>query len=409
MRSRALFLFFSLLAILLPGCGGKTIDASAVSTLKPISAFHLGDPLTEDEVKQFAAELERVAGTGNENSFLQLFDWEALLERATTDLPVSGKLREDFLAGARKGAARLGKDIADRLDEGGTYQLLRVHEVDGQKRALFRLVEADSSVNYHDLLLARRLDGVKVIDVEVMASGESLALTARRFMLPVVIDNSRSTFGRWFNSNREFYRAAARMKEMDDLIREGKYARALDVESLIPESARREKVVLLLRLRAARELEDEDSYRAAMADFRAWHPDSPCLDLVSIDHHILTGEYDEALACIDRLDKAVGGDVYLHVLRTGVYLEAGRLPAARGAARAAIDASPNQADGYWAMVLVTLREKKFAETMELLQTLQKKFETDVEDLMWRPEYTEFFRSAEYLKWAEEEKKKLKKP
>ena len=43
-------------------------------------------------------------------------------------------------------------ELLESMGRGGTYKFLRVHEVDGQPRVLFRVVAENGSPNYHDYL-----------------------------------------------------------------------------------------------------------------------------------------------------------------------------------------------------------------------------------------------------------------
>ena len=47
------------------------------------------------------------------------------------------------------------------------------------------------------------------------------------------------------------------------------------------------------------------------------------MDLISIDAFLIHKEYDKAQAAIDRLDESLGGDPYLNVLRSTIFMEQG--------------------------------------------------------------------------------------
>ncbi|MEJ7639603.1 MAG: hypothetical protein WKF75_16915, partial [Singulisphaera sp.] len=158
-----------------------------------------------------------------------------------------------------------------------------------------------------------------------------------------------------------------------------------------------DKNLLLLRLQAAPNLGDEE-YTAVIEDFRKYHPDDPCLDILSIDTSILKKDYAKALASIDRLDKAVGGDPYLDSLRANVYLDGQKPDAARQAARRALEREPTLIDAYWSLVAISLKEREFAETLELLNAIGEKFDIVFEDLGTMPEYAEFVETPQYQQW-----------
>ena len=111
-------------------------------------------------------------------------------------------------------------------------------------------------------------------------------------------------------------------------------------------------------------------------------------------------EYDRALAAVDRLEKAVGGDPYLDVIRAGIHLAQGDAGAARRLARQAVDGDGTLPDGYWALVNVSLADKRFDETARLLDLLREQFQLEFGDLTQIPEYAEFVQSPEYRQWAQ---------
>jgi len=55
------------------------------------------------------------------------------------------------------------------LDGGGTYRFLRIRDVGTERRALFRMVNADDGLNYHDLVLLKTSSGaVRAVDIDVL-------------------------------------------------------------------------------------------------------------------------------------------------------------------------------------------------------------------------------------------------
>ena len=78
-----------------------------------------------------------------------------------------------------------------------------------------------------------------------------------------------------------------------------------------------------------------------LEDFRKYYSQDPCLDLLLIDYYTLKKDYAQAIPCVDRLDKSVGGDPYLNVLRAASTSAAGHLnEACRGLPYAASRKSP---------------------------------------------------------------------
>ena len=136
---------------------------------------------------------------------------------------------------------------------------------------------------------------------------------------------------------------------------------------------KKERSVLLLRLQAAQSLNNEAEYTQSIEDYRTAHPEDACVDLLSIDFHVVKKQYPEALACIDRLDHAVLGDPYLQILRANAHAEQNDLVAARADLEKAIAAEPDLLDAYWSLVSVSLKDKNFNETLRTLRLIRDRF------------------------------------
>ena len=85
------------------------------------------------------------------------------------------------------------------------------------------------------------------------------------------------------------------------------------------------------------------------------------------------------MASIDRLDQSLGGDAYLDVLRTTMYIEKGDLDAAHRSALRATTREPSLPDGQWALVNVSLAKKDFAETVRVLTHIRDELHIEIAD------------------------------
>jgi hypothetical protein len=164
----------------------------------------------------------------------------------------------------------------------------------------------------------------------------------------------------------------------------------------------------LNRLRAAQAI-DDDEYSTVLEEFRQLYPQDPCLDLLLIDYYFMKNDYARVNESTNRLDKSLGGDPYLNVLRSNMSASGGDLKAARGFADRAIKEEPTLASGYLALLNVSILERTHKESLELLKKLDKTFRTKFDDLSKVPEYAEFARSPEYKEWLQYLAEKTAKP
>ena len=228
-------------------------------------------------------------------------------------------------------------------------------------------------------------------------SGELITKTLRRAFLPVAAHANRGVLERLAGTEGEFMANLPTIERMNRSLQEGRPKEVLADYKTLPPGLRKDKNFMLMRLRASQGVGDAE-YAAAIEDLRKEHPDDPCIDMISIDGYSFKKEYRQAVACVDRLDKAIGGDPYLNVLRANLLVEVPDLDAADRAARAAIAAEPTLVEAYWARVAVTLKRPDFAETARVLGQITRRFHLQFGDLAAQPLYAEFVKSPEYAAW-----------
>jgi tetratricopeptide (TPR) repeat protein len=198
-------------------------------------------------------------------------------------------------------------------------------------------------------------------------------------------------------------RLAAAWSEMTKRTKAGEYQEALDISRALPERLKQEKVVLFMRIQAARHLKGEP-YDEAVRAYRKAFPNEPNMDLIMIDAYHAHKLFDRELASIDGLDRTVDGDPYLDAIRGRVYVCKGDLAAAKRCARKSIEAEPDVPTAYLCLIEVSLKEKDFAETSRLLTIVRSKFPRRMPALENNPVYAEYTASPQYRDWV-----KAKKP
>ncbi|NQT36710.1 MAG: hypothetical protein HQ581_04425 [Planctomycetes bacterium] len=394
------------------GCGGnessrqpvkEPVEKPSEEPVEPKAASTWENP-TEEECLQLARTMEEALQTGDAKAFNDGIDWDALLERATVGVFGTEEERRSFCSGGKRsmrGGRGLAQRLVDEANSGGSYRLLRIRQRDGQQRALFRqLGPGGSGLNYHELILVRRPDGqVKVVDGYSYVPAELFSKSLRRSFLPLTAGRSGKVRKTLSRQDQELMKYVSQFLELSAAVKDGRGEEALDIYNALPESLRQDKNNLILRLQAASAV-DEPTYAAAIEAFRRYHPNDPCLDLVLIDDHLMKGKYDEALASIDRLDKAVGSDPYLNVMRAGAYSEMQDYAKAKQCVRQAIEADDTLINAHWALVNISLDEKDFAETTRLMKTIADRFEFEANDLTTEPEYAEYVKSPHYQEWLD---------
>jgi tetratricopeptide (TPR) repeat protein len=355
-----------------------------------------GSHPTTEEVQQFADKMTKAveaADSAEINRLIRLLD---LVERSISDFGLSDKQRRSFMHGLSEALPRgtFGDQIL-KASKDGSYKLLRIHNVDGRQRALFRMLGADGEVSYHDYTLARYPDGeVATEDIYIYLTGEPFSQTMRRLLAPML--ESKGFRGR----DAEQLKNSETLKAMTQAMRAGKFEQAMAQYHTLPKKVQEEKAILIYYTQAAKKRGEagERDYLAAMELFRKLYPKDASVDFISIDYFCLKKQFDAATGAIDRLDQAIGGDPYLNLPRGTVHLEAGRFGDARAAYEKAIQLEPELTDAYWVRIGLAVKEKNHTDTLTWLKAIVEKRSVELQDLINVPQYAEFVKSPQHTEW-----------
>jgi hypothetical protein len=401
------------LAVIPLGCGTKDAGpnphgpatANSGATKAPA-----GPPLSDAECREFAEKVKKAFATQNTAALISLIDWDALIETATAGVEAPTEFRKAFAKGLKGSLNReqsLVGQIVARAKEGGSYTLLRIHDKNGRRCALFRLLPAnDGGVNYHDFVLARSPTGqVRATDLYVFLSGELISQTFRRSYIPEAAYASRGFLAKLTKRSgpeKEFVDNAPKLQQMIKNLREQKFPAALEVFNSLPPRLKKDKTYLLIRLQAAQGV-DEQTYAAAIEDFRSAYPSDACVDMMSMDYFFLKKQYAQAFECIDRLDRAVGGDPFLNLLRANAHVVEGKFDDAERDVRRTIEQEPTLQQGYDLMLVVSASKGNYDETLAMLKILSDKFHVQFGDLSTEEALAGFVKSPQHQQWLEYQK------
>ncbi|MBI3097530.1 MAG: hypothetical protein HYY93_04685 [Planctomycetes bacterium] len=368
------------LALLPPVCFGQT-------------------PVTEAECQALGVEIQESIDASDPSVLNGAVDLDALLERAMAGVEAPAKERSDFKAGLTS-TFDFGKAICDTLQGNPGYSFLRTRKVDGTTRLLYRLITPEGGLNYHEHILTRSPEGkVRIIDTYIYLTAETLSQTFRRSWLPVAAEANRGAIDKLLGSESEYIKHVDEIVRMSELKQKGEDRAAMEVYAKLPASLKPEKSVQIIRLSCAMRIGGKD-YEGAIEDFRKFHPKDPALDLILIDGHVMAGKHAEAVADIDRLDRNVGGDPYLDVLRASIWMEGKDLDKARDSAKRATEKDPESLQAWLVRLSIALSRKDHADTASFLSKIEEDFGIEWKDLTEVPEYADFVKSPEYEKWME---------
>jgi tetratricopeptide (TPR) repeat protein len=257
-------------------------------------------PLTHEEVKQFAKDLEISMEKRDGSFFNEAIDKKELIKRSGISDNKSGK---GFASGMQQGMD-LGTKLVNSFTKGATYKIVKQYEKDNIHHVIFRLYD-DGSLNYHDLELKRTGSEVKVADMFIYTGGEKFSETIKSLydQFSGLIDKTTGKED-WIKS----------MPKIRGLITKGEYQEAYDLFNTLPPEAKTSKPFRIIYIEICSGLGDE-MHKKALDDFQAAFPNEPNMQLVLIDAYFLNKEYDKALNAVNAVDKMIDKDPFLDYYR----------------------------------------------------------------------------------------------
>lgn len=358
--------------------------------------------MTDEECLALFKSLKSALDAGDASKFNSHIDWVAMLNRATANLGTEQD-REQIKSGALTSLTSqnaFGNELVKNVKGGGSFDLLRLKNQRGRRTALVRFLLAGGALNYFELELVREPDRqIKIVDIYPFAAGELMSQTLRRGFIPVVARTSQTLIEKLTKGEGDYLKSLNEILEMTKALSTDRPQDALAIYGKLPPSVQKDKTVLMVRLRAALAV-NEAEYAAAIEAIRTNFPQDPALDLIALDGYFMKKQYAEALAGIDRLDKSVGGDPYLNVLRANTYVEQGDLNKARDFAEQGVAGAPQVLATHWALVTLTLRQEDYAATLAELKNIRRNFRLQFGDMTKVREYAGFCKSPQYQEWLE---------
>jgi hypothetical protein len=360
--------------------------------------------LSEEECRQFAKSFTDAINTGNVTAFNALIDWESIFNTALTNMTMTDQQREGVLRELRNATNSelgLGAQLIKQVKNGAHFDYLRPRQNAGRQVLLYRLIIAESGgVTYFEFAVMPGANAkVRVSDIYQYSTAEFLTATFRRMLLPAVANLSRSFFDKLLKSEQDLVRDLPKVPEIVTLINQGKYQECLTALKALGPDTQKDKSILIIRMRAAQGV-GEKEYAAVLDDLRRLFPNDACMVLMEIDYYTLKKDFPKVFESVDRLDKSVGGDPYLNVLRAGLSELRGDLPGAETFAKRAIEQEPTMLQPYLYLVGNSIKQEKYDVTLDTLKKQDQAFHLTYTDFSKVPQYAGFVKSPQYKEWLQ---------
>ena len=356
-------------------------------------------PVDEAECLEAAEKYAAAIEQGDPEAAKGLIDFQEIFRRATQGVDVPAGYREGFIRGALGETANGGfeRSLANELQGDSSYRVLRAHRVGNETAVWLRSWSETSGINYHDLVFARAKDGsLKVVDLLVLSSGERMSQTMRQLYIPAAASANRTLLQRLTGADSHMAKYAEEWQTFAKLTRTDPRA-AIAAYQRLPQDLREMKGVAILLIKASRKVGESERMQA-IAELRRIFPNDLAAEFLSIDWYKNQKNYDKALESIDIVEKTIGGDPFLDLLRADIYREKKDFDAAMGKVQNVIDAAPYFLLGYRTFIGIALECGEFDRVLEKLKLLDERFEIEWSDFGQDADYQEFVASPQYQEW-----------
>ena len=358
-------------------------------------------PSDAEALREFAQQIEAAAKRADESFFDRMFDRDATLALAMKGLDGPPALAEEFRS-MEKSRWSFAQGFLGQLRQGvATYRFQRLRTgPGGRPQALFRLMVNEGGATFHEYALRRDVSGVKAIDFYLYSGGEWKSESLRRNWLSVLSEAGLATrLTRLAGVENEMVKQAPEIQRILKLNAAGQSAEALAALLKLPASVQSDRNLLVIRMSVAQKVGEREAAEAVDA-FARQFPNDPSLNLLQVDLLAARKQYDQALAAIERVQQATGGDAYLDQLTAAVFYLKGDLAAARAAGQRAIEREPSLVSGHLLLLRLALEAKDHAETARLLRGYEPYAPAgSMAGLLSGADFAEFVRSDEHRRWA----------
>ena len=307
-----------------------------------------------------AKKLQAAVEANDTEMALRVIDFDNLIRHSLPEHLKDTQQGKEIVAGAQSGFGGLVREL-----HAGDYQFLRASEIPDGAQAMMRLTPPNGGVNYHRLVLGRNAQNEAcVVDIFVYISGEPLSHTFGR-LFAQLMPNTKSP-------DAKAMQALKQAQDMAVALQKGDPAHALAIYDGMPPKWQRQKTIMQTRIMAANKVAISnvqkgqpagDDYRKAVKDFQQAFPNAENLALVLIDLYFFNEDFKQARAAVDQLDKQVGGDPFLNLLRGNIALAQGKKQAGKDFYTQLIKDIPKNAAPYISLIELALADKDFKAPM----------------------------------------------
>ncbi|TWU10410.1 hypothetical protein [Allorhodopirellula heiligendammensis] len=396
-----------LLVVMLSGCDrGSTasqtphqpLSLARAETSPPEDAPQ--DMVTPAEAEAFGSQWRDAIMTRDGVKVGQLLDFKKIFNRSLEGLVDNERFRNGYLKGAGPAATKFVQSVTPYLTREGAYDLVGAVYRDGQSHVVFRLLDDNGRINYHDLHLIREAGIVKADELFIAATGEAFSDTLRT-VVGAAAQSQNSFVDRISGQAKAELKRLELQTQISQAIQSGNTEKALQLLDALPEDIKKFKTSMLYRI-AATPVEDEAAYLAAVEGYVAEFPEDASVGLISMDVAVMREDPTMLIAAHEAMTQWTGGDPFLDLMIGANLANLGAVDQARAmVADADVDASPLlEAQDYAATVALATNDHD--EVLKRLRIMRDRFGLQFGDLHDNEGFETFVQSPQFEQWESEE-------
>ncbi|MEZ4887719.1 MAG: hypothetical protein R3E32_23495 [Chitinophagales bacterium] len=354
----------------------------------------------EIEVNDYLAFAQMLADSldsSNASFFNKHFDVDSITTGILNNIH-GPKITKD---GFKKGVTDhldVGMNIVSAMGMDGHCKLLKLSN-DSIPKALYRMV-SQGGVNYFEIFLQKDLqDSIKIIDYYPYAVGQQFSNTLRRIYLSSLSDLKDSIKMDSLSQADSIYVAnIPTLDKIGSLFEKSQFNEALALIDSFPSSIREDKMIQITKLNIAFN-EGGETYLQTVEEFKQKYPKDPIVEVMLLDFAFAQQEHTQALAIIDSLDKKIGGDAYLKVMKATIYEDLKKNESAISLLMEAIATESTMEEAYWKIIPLYMEQKNYDAVVGLFPQMQELFDINAAEFLVYDGYEEFWKSAAFERWS----------
>ena len=329
--------------------------------------------------------------------FNELFDFEAFFENIIREDSSNYDLRM-FNKGFKNALRnKFAGSLMKLINQDDYYNFINYSDDDeGNYYLRFRLF-SESGLNYHEYFIpASENKPYKISDVFIYTTGEYFSETFNRvydFSSRSVISNDKT------HKDSVLMQTVIIISMFTNLREQGKIKEAAALLNQMPESDFKESKIFLIFKLSVTDINDTESYLQILEEFMHKFPDNPTIYLLGIDYFLLTEQYDRAHEMIDNIYDMTEDD-FLDFYKGSICNKSGDFENAEKYLIKLLADYPYLFEGYEMIISVQIKQKKYNESVLLLDKIIEYFEINKDELtgMIKEFYPSLYKSRPFKNW-----------